>query len=557
MRRSVTLAAALVVTAGLAVPAVAAGGAKCADRDWRMYGHDVAHTFAVPPGCSPITTGSVTTLVPAWFLHTTDSVTASPAVAGGTVYVGAWDGTFYAADAATGALRWTFRISAASPTAFGRIVSSAAVVDTPDVAGTRKRVVLFGGGSSLWALDGTTGRLLASVDLDPRTPADRAKDAANPRVAEVESSPAVVPTGADNGVRQQVFVGIDVHNGKGVGRTGLVSLILQPGKGDSGWSLVPRWKYDVETARVYRGAPGLTQGSHQGWGCGGVWSSPAVDVRAGLVVFGTASCDYPDDAQAAGENYAEEMVALRADTGDRVWSNRPADVGRTTAERTTEARRDADFGASANLLRLRDGRSVVGEGRKNNEYYVRDLAHGAQVHTVVTGQDGYLQDGFGIGGFLGSPGVQRAADGSAVRVIGATAVPVPRSPDDLDRTTWAVRAIDPAGGRVEWTYRLAGPSYGATSVVNGIALVADTTNSSVLALDAATGTLLWEAPVIGPPSSTPVVVGDSVYVGTGTRETDLEWKAFNNQLEDAFGGTVGESPLSPVSGVQAFRLAGG
>jgi outer membrane protein assembly factor BamB len=125
---------------------------------------------------------------------------------------------------------------------------------------------------------------------------------------------------------------------------------------------------------------------------------------------------------------------------------------------------------------------------------------------------------------------------------------------DLDRTTWAIRALDPKAGKVLWKYRLAGPSYGHTSIVNGVALVVDTTTSSVIALNVDTGLPLWIGPVIGPPSSTAVVDGSSVYVGTGTRETDLEWKAFNSSLEDLFASTTGASPLSPLSGVQAFRL---
>jgi hypothetical protein len=78
----------------------------------------------------------------------------------------------------------------------------------------------------------------------------------------------------------------------------------------------------------------------------------------------------------------------------------------------------------------------------------------------------------------------------------------------------------------------------------------------LVALDVATGRPLWEAPVVGPPSSTAVVAGDTVLLGTGTRETDLEYKAFDSSLEDALGSVTGASPLSPVSGVQAFRLVG-
>jgi hypothetical protein len=47
-----------------------------------------------------------------------------------------------------------------------------------------------------------------------------------------------------------------------------------------------------------------------------------------------------------------------------------------------------------------------------------------------------------------------------------------------------------------------------------------------------------------------------VLVGTGTRETDLEYKAFSNDLQNALTPVTGASPLSPLSGVQAFRLVG-
>jgi len=87
--------------------------------------------------------------------------------------------------------------------------------------------------------------------------------------------------------------------------------------------------------------------------------------------------------------------------------------------------------------------------------------------------------------------------------------------------------------------------------------VPETVPSDLVALDAASGLPLWVSPVLGPPSSTAVVVGDSVYLGTGTRETDLEYKAFGLELQKSFTDTIGESPLSPLSGVQAWVLASG
>jgi polyvinyl alcohol dehydrogenase (cytochrome) len=516
---------------------------SCAGGSWAAFGRGMQHTFEVPGACSPISTSNVATLVPAWFVHTSDSVTASPAVVDGTAYVGSWDGTFYAINVETGAIRWTFAIRSHAPTAFGRIVSSAAVVPFEG-----RQVVLFGGGSSLWALDAKTGKELTTIDLDPRTPSLRARqEAGDSPVVEVESSPAVATIA---GVRR-IYVGLDVHNSWHVGRTGVVALELQ--RHGRKVQLDPQWKFDPETGRTYSGKAGLTVGSGKGFGCGGVWSSPAVDPASGIVAFGTASCDHPSEAIDAHENFEESMVAVDAVTGRMRWRFRPADSLAGKAAKVADANRDADFGASPNLFRL-GSRTVVGEGRKSADYYVRDLRTGARVSMTDAGQEGMAQSGFGVGGFLGTPAVQTLPDGH-VRVIGATAIPVPHSAGDVDSSTWAVRAMDPATGTLIWTSRLAGPSYGHTSIVGGVAFVPDTTTSSLMALDTATGLPLWVAPLFGPPSSTAVISGGMVIVGSGTRETDLEYKAVSSTLQDALSSTTGASPLSPLSGIEAFKLA--
>jgi len=529
-------------TALLALPVDArAGAAPC---DWPTFGHDAAHSSATVPGCATIDRANVATLVPKWVVHTTDSVTASPAVVGGTLYVGAWDGTFYAVDTGTGAVRWTYRIADDHAVAFGRIVSSAAVTDLPAAGGTTQRAIVFGGGATLHALD-PAGHLLASIDLDPRTPALRAAQAADPPTVEIESSPVVAHLPGEK--RQLVVVGIDVHDRRDVGRTGVVALTLEQGH-DGRWAFHPRWKFDPEAGQTYRGAAGLTTGSGTGLGCGGVWSSPAADEATGLVTFGTASCSYPEEAAAQGLDTSEAMFGLDLATGALRWKHQPG----TTA---ADAHLDDDFGASPNLYRV-GRRLVAGEARKDATYHARDAASGQPVFTADAGTPGNVSDDYAIGGFLGSTAVWSDATGARA-VVGATAIPVPQAPGDVDGATWAVRAIDAADGHMRWVHRLAGPSYASTSIANGIAFVPDTFTASVQALDAATGALLWTAPIAAPPAAAPVIVGDSLYQCAGVRETDAEFKALGTQLQDAFTQSVGNHPLSPVSGIFAFHVPGG
>ena len=439
--------------------------------------------------------------------------------------------------------------------AFGRIVSSAAVADFKMNRQRTKRIVLFGGGATLYALDAGTGAVLAALDVDPRSPELRAQDPDNTQQVEIESSPAVVG--------DTVYFGMDVHNDAEVGRTGLISARLSYNR--RGWKMTPNWKFDPETERVYTGVAGLTEGSGTGFGCGGVWSSPAVDQERGLVYFGTANCNNVEEARAAGEGWAETMWAIRADTGEPVWSYRPAaDAAQfpTEEEQNAEAHADDDFGASPNLFTTPEGRDLVGVGRKSAHYYARDPQSGAEAWTTVAGHHGRVDHNYSVGGFLGTTAVQKDDNGRAVRIIGTTAIPVPRPdqeefPDSVDRSTWSVRALDPATGEIEWVWRLAGPSYGAPTVANGLVFVPNTFTDTLMVLDAETGALLVARPLLGPPSSAPTVVGDSVYLGGGTRETDAEYKAFQETGVDTQGlsSTLGPHPLSPLSGIFAFRVA--
>ncbi len=549
MRRIIgVLAAALT----LAVPFGVRGDATACS--WPMFGHDPGRSFSQAEGCAEIVPTNVATLIPAWSVLTADNVSASPTVVDGVLYVGAWDGTFYALDAETGEELWTFQIDDSHEVAFGRIVSTAAVDTVKLTGGGTVDVVLFGGGGTLYALKpGSEGPVvLAKINVDPRD-----ANESDPSQIEIESSPVVAHLAAGD----RILVGMDVHNRRGVGRTGLLSFALRE---DAGGALPYRfdlaYKHDPETGRVLHS---LTEGSGQGWGCGGVWSSPALDPNAldgqGIAVFGTSNCGNHEESAAAGEIGREAMIAINATTGEQLWRFQPREPNDI----------DDDFGSTPNLL----PGGAVGIGGKDGWYYARDLVTGAERWSARAGQSGRLNSGFAVGGFIGAPAVGRVVDvtGGETRdvIFGVTALPTPfKQPADaggnpIDTTLiddparlFSLSAMDAATGEILWRSPLAAPAYGHVAYANGVVFVPMTFGLRLMAFEAATGLPLWIMPTIGAPSSGVVVVGDMLFTGTGTRETDLEFKAFGDQLQDVLSGPLGEHPLSRLSGIFGFRLAG-
>jgi polyvinyl alcohol dehydrogenase (cytochrome) len=317
--------------------------------NWPKYGRTLHNTFSRL--VSPITARTVAALVPAWTFPTGDAVTASPAVVDGVVYVGAWDGFFYALDAQTGALQWQFQVDCQQtvrplpphclapgqppPPRFdtdgGLITSSAAV---------RASRVYVAAGKTVYALRAADGALLWKTIIcgNPLAP-DCEQDVNDP--TRIFSSPALF-----GGL---LFVG---HTNEGAeGYTGgIEALDVANGR--------VRWRFHTDPVLDAHGTPILTgEGLPEApylRGCGGVWSSAAVDAWHQQVIFGVADCNSD-----ATPPYHESVLALDLATGRFRWAFRPRDTDRC----------DFDFGASANILHI-GGRRYVGIGGKDGTYYV-------------------------------------------------------------------------------------------------------------------------------------------------------------------------------------------
>ena len=324
-----------------------------------MWGQSLRRTFATP--CeSAITSTSVGDLQQTWFFNTDDVVTASPAVVGGTAYVGDWSGIFYALDAATGDPRWTFQADTDPEVYAGQIVSSAAV-DRVDGVDT----VFFGSGRTLHALRADTGEQRWAFQVGTADAGD---------ATEIESSPAVVDG--------KVLFGIDVHNQPGH-RGGLVALDASTGQ--------LLWQFDAEQG----GEPK---------GCGDVWSSPSVDPERGLAFIGTANCPASPDGWGP---YTEAIIAVGLADGKPRWSYQPHAPNND----------DLDFAGAPNLFSV-DGRDLVGLGNKDGTYYAVDRDSGDLVWKAAATGPGLEEPGsdFSTGGFIAPTAY---ADGV---VAGGTAV---------------------------------------------------------------------------------------------------------------------------------------
>jgi len=455
---------------------------------WGMYGRGLSRQFSSE--CeTAIAPNNAVTLVPKWFVQTNRTVTASPVVVEGVLYVGDWAGIMRAVDAETGGVLWEAQTEDSPGAAFGPIVSSAAVADVR-IQGALRRLVVFGAGPRVYALDAQDGSEVWVHEI--LGPDDQPLPADTP--VEVESSPAI-----HDGV---VYVGMDNHNTAGTGvRGGLLALKARDGK------LV--WKFEPEE-------PGVDQG------CGGVWSSPVVDPVARQVYVGGASC--PHD-----EGWGPRIEAVNAvdmDTGAPVWAFQPQGPNHD----------DHDFGATPNLYVDEEGRRTLGAGRKDAVYYALDPDTGALRWSTQVAIPGQIQEDFAIGGFIGSPAVWRG------NVYGGTAIGGAPYYHSLDGDTGAIR----------WVGAQA-PTYAATSVAGGLAFSAGL-DSLLRAYDTSTGLVRWVAPVLGPASSAPAVVGDSVYIGSGTASSDVCAKDTPPVSELCFAAL--DATLGSVGGIHAFQLLG-
>ncbi|TMK84283.1 MAG: hypothetical protein E6G46_01130 [Actinobacteria bacterium] len=118
VRRPLALLAVL-ATALAFMPARAANPSAAASCDWPRYGRTNSLSFSQPSSCTTLNTANAALMIPKWYLHAPESMSASTTVSDGIIYEGDWGGVFYAIDAVTGKTLWTFKVDDTHQIGFG------------------------------------------------------------------------------------------------------------------------------------------------------------------------------------------------------------------------------------------------------------------------------------------------------------------------------------------------------------------------------------------------------------------------------------------------------
>ncbi len=350
------------------------------DCDWPQWGQAVQRDFSYP--CeTDLAVDTAADLQPIWFFNSRDTVTATPAVVGSTLYVGDWSGNFYAIDTKTGKPRWRYKAPLHGQVYAGQIVSSAAVAEIDGV-----ETVYFASGKTMFALRTKDGKVRWRHEIG------RPGDDDDP--SEIESSPLVVD--------DMVVFGSDVHNSLDGEPAGVYALDAATGK--------ERWQTTT--------APTEGEGATAS-GCGDVWGSATADLESRTVFVGTGNCNTSPEGWG---RFAEALIALDLDTGDVRWTYQPHPPNND----------DLDFAGAPNLFEA-NGRKLVGLGNKDAVYYAVDRATGELVWKTQVTEPGIEGKNYSTGGFIGATAY---ADGV---IVGGTAVGGSLALHALDAATGAIK----------------------------------------------------------------------------------------------------------------------
>jgi polyvinyl alcohol dehydrogenase (cytochrome) len=538
--------AGMLLIVGLAIVAFDTGIVRTAPDHggWRIAGRDLDNSRSQPSE-RQISTKNVHQLIPKWVFTTGNDVSATPTVAGNSVYFPDWAGNLFAVRADTGRLLWSRKISDYN----GRAQSISRI--SPAIVGDQLIVGDHGGVPWL-----TTGMAIDGAHvmaIDRQTGALR-------WITQVDAHPAAVITGSPVVHGNAVYVGVSSSE------EGLAVDPTYPCCTFRG-SMVA---LDVRTGRILWKTFTLpdNQGLSNAYSGNAIWSPPAIDPRRGSLYIGVGNnytvpesvlqcqrdaiasgnpnpnCEAPDD-------FFNTVLALDLRTGVIKWSKRLSGFDAWTVaclslppgvNCPSPHGPDFDFpGSGPNLLHVGDDkkhgpdqeagqpgkaddddddrqtgdrhadRDLVGIGQKSGIYWALNPDNGAVVWSSMVGP----------GGTTGGIQWGTATDGTRIYVAITNSLhltyTLANGGPTINWGSWA--ALDPRTGRILWQVPDPTPGTGdpgAVSVANGV-LYAGSYSGAMYGLNARTGAVLFTFASGGSVIDAPSIVDGTVYWGSGYR----------------------------------------
>ena len=412
-----------------------------AGQDWPTFLHDVGRSSSTTEAI--LTPANVPYLRLKWSYLTGGIVAASPAVVGGVVYVGSWDGNQYAFNGTTGAVIWktalgTTHDPVCAPPNLG-------ITSSPTVA---NGVVYVGGGDSYWyALNASNGAVLWKVFTGDNTQAGAHYN---------WSSPLILGNFA--------YIGI----------ASTCDAPLVQGQ---------LLKVDLTSHQVVATANFVPNGQVGG----GVWTTPTYDAATNTIFVSTGTLNL------YSQTLSQAVVSLDA------TSLAVRDHWQLPFEAAVS---DSDWGTTPTLTTDSQGRQLLSLANKNGILYTllrNKLAAGPvwQRQIAIGGDCPTCGDGSIASGSF-SNGVLYYGGGSNVDANGIG-------------HGGSVTAFDPGTGRVLWYHPTNQPVIGALTVANGV--VFDPQGQVFEALDATTGAAIWDYKLAGGTYAAPAISNGIVYIG--------------------------------------------
>lgn len=407
--------------------------------DWPMYLYDLAHS-SYNAQESAITRDNVATLAPAWTFKSGGAIASGVTVSDGVLYFGNWKGDFFAVSEADGTLLWKANVGMAAEPDLD--CTQQAIGVTAQAAVDGDNVYIGGGDSAVYAFNKKTGAQLWRIPL------------ADPASGSYIWSSLMISG-------RTLYVGV-----ASLGDCPLVR------------GLLARIDLDSQNVAIRFLYPDSDVG-------GGIWSTPAIDAKNGLVYFTTGT--------------GEQDV----DTGR--WGGTMMSVDATTLDTkahfflpTNSTDEDIEWGSSPTLFSPADGPPLVAATGKDGVLYVNRADDLTPVwNRKLAVQCIAPEEGCGS---LSTP----AFDGATL-FVGAGV------PDLNGFDLGSVYAFDPVSGDQRWMRSLDGTVIAPLTAAGNMVFVPSTTGLNVL--DSDTGASLWSDGHHALCYGQAAVVNGSVYVG--------------------------------------------